>query len=153
MTNKVTTEQFSTFIIGNRLFGLDVTRVQEIVRPMGMTDIPLAPDFVRGLINLRGQVATAIGLRELFEIHVERPAEALNVVCKLDGFLISFQVDKIGDVLEVNTNDFEPTPNTIPEGTRRFLRGVYKVSGQLLSVIDIDRVIGFLNETAEDLAA
>ncbi|SMF29398.1 chemotaxis protein CheW [Pseudobacteriovorax antillogorgiicola] len=145
--NKVqNTEQFSTFYVCDRLYGLDVTRVQEIVRDMQTTGIPLAPAYVRGLINLRGQVATAIGLRELFSLPKDETSEVLNVVCKIEGFLISFQVDKIGDVMEVQSSDFEPTPNTIPESTRRFLAGVYKVSSQLLSIIDIDKVMFYLNE-------
>ena len=120
---------------------------------MQTTQIPLAPGYVRGLINLRGQVATAIGLRELFSLSEDRTIEVLNVVCKIEGFLISFQVDQIGDVMEVEARDFEPTPNTIPESTRRFLSGVYKVSNQLLSVIDIDKVMSFLNEQNAEKAA
>lgn len=147
------TEQFSTFYINDRLYGLDVTRVQEIVRAMDMTKIPLAPNYVSGLINLRGQVATAIGLQQLFQFSNESPKEILNVVCKIDGFLISFQVDRIGDVMEVDSSSFEPTPTTIPENTRRFLHGVYKVSGQLLSIIDIDKVNSYLNEANQDVAA
>lgn len=146
-------EQFSTFLVSDRLYGLDVTRVQEIVRDMTTTNIPLAPNYVRGLINLRGQVATAIGLRELFNLTDDAPKEVLNVVCKIEGFLISFQVDQIGDVMEVDSTNFEPTPNTIPESTRRFLSGVYKIDRQLLSIIDIDKVMVFLNENQNDKAA
>ena len=87
--------QFSTFYIADRLYGIDVTQVQEIVKPMAMTKIPLSPDYVRGLINLRGQVATAIGLRELFGISEAPPEFFMNVVCRLDGSLMSFHVDKI----------------------------------------------------------
>ncbi len=152
VTGNTKTEQFSTFYVSDRLYGLDVKRVQEIVRAMDMTRIPLAPNYVSGLINLRGQVATAIGLRQLFKLSNETTKDILNVVCKIDGFLISFQVDKIGDVMEVESSAFEPTPNTIPESTRRFLRGVYKVSGQLLSIIDIDKVISYLNEANQDIA-
>lgn len=147
------TEQFSTFYVSERLYGLDVTRVQEIVRDMPTTGIPLAPPYVRGLINLRGQVATAIGIRELFSLESTESEEVLNVVCKLDGFLISFQVDRIGDVMEAEAKYFEPTPTTIPEATRKFLSGVYKTDNQILSIIDIDKVMFFLNQQNAEQAA
>lgn len=139
------TLQFSTFIIANRLYGIDVTRVQEVVRPMPMTPIPLAHNYVRGLINLRGQVATAIGLRELFNIADHAPDTFMNVVCKFDGSLISLQVDEIGDVVEVQSSNYEATPQTVPDNVRKFMSGIYKTSGSLLSIIDIDRVYKFLN--------
>ena len=102
---------------------------------------------------MRGQVATAIGIRELFNLREGAPSEVLNVVCKIEGFLISFQVDQIGDVMEVEARHFEPTPNTIPENTRRFLSGVYKIDNQILSVIDIDKVMIYLNEQNINRAA
>jgi purine-binding chemotaxis protein CheW len=141
--NKV---QLSTFFIGQRWFAFDVTRVQEIVKPMDLTPVPLAPVHVRGLINLRGQVATAIGLRELFALQDKGVEEAFNMVCRMDGFLMAFQVDQIGDVIEVTMQDYEPVPSTIPESTRRFLSGVFKMQTQLLSVIDLDKVTEALNQ-------
>jgi len=137
--------QYSTFYVAGRLYGIDVTRVQEVVRPMPTTPIPLAPNYVVGLINLRGQVATAIGLRELFTITHNPPDQFMNVVCRIDGTLIALQADDIGDVLEVQAKDFEATPQTVPVDVRRFMSGIYKISGSLLSIIDIDRVGKFLS--------
>jgi purine-binding chemotaxis protein CheW len=137
--------QFSTFIVSNRLYGIAVNRVQEVVRSMVMTPIPLAPNYVRGLINLRGQVATAIGLRQLFGLNEAAPTEFVNVVCKVDGSLISLQVDEIGDVIEVSQSDYESTPQTVPQDIRRFMTGIYKNSGSLLSSLDVDRISKFLS--------
>ncbi|MCX6125235.1 MAG: chemotaxis protein CheW [Proteobacteria bacterium] len=123
---------------------MDVTRVQEIVRPMIMTTIPLAPVYVRGLINLRGQVATAIGLRELFELKYDAPAELMNVVCKHENALLSLQVDSIGDVVEVSEDLYESTPQTVAVRVKQFMAGIYKMPGQLLSIIDMDEVGKFL---------
>lgn len=139
------TRQFSTFFVSKRLYGIDVTRVQEVVRPMAMTPVPLAPSYVTGLINLRGQVTTAIGLRQLFGLSDPPPREFMNVVCKVDGALVSLQADEIGDVVEVMVADFEATPPTVPQEVRRFMAGIYKVSGSLLSILDIERVNRFLN--------
>ena len=136
--------QFSTFYVSGRLYGIDVTRVQEVVRSMPMTPIPLAPNFVAGLINLRGQVATGIGLRQLFALKDPPPDHFMNVVCKFDGTLISLQADEIGDVIEVLEKDFEPTPQTVAPEIRRFMSGIYKISGALLSILDIERVNKFL---------
>lgn len=151
MTTKVnsthSSEQFSTFFIANRMYGIPVRKVQEIVKPMDLTSVPLAPAYVRGLINLRGQVTTAIGLRELFDISDEAPEHLMNVVCRHTGSLVSFQVDEIGDVVQVSQDDFEATPQTIPDQIRQFMHGVYKLNGQLLSIIDVDLIIQHLNET------
>ena len=125
------------------MYGIDVMRVQEITKALPMARIPLAPHFVHGLINLRGQISTAIGLRELFEIKEATPPEQMNVVCKLNDVLASFLVDRIGDVMELQGKDYEPAPEAIPENIRKFIEGVYKTPSALLSVINIDRVAEF----------
>ncbi len=144
--------QLTTFYLGQRWFGIDVTQVQEIIKPMDLTPVPLAPSHVRGLINLRGQVATAIGLRELFAMQDRGTDQAFNMVCRIDGFLMAFQVDQIGDVIEVTMKDYESVPQTVPESTRRFLSGVFKLQNQLLSVIDIDKVTECLNHQSQKSA-
>lgn len=136
------TFQFSTFYIAGSLYGIDVASVQEVTRPISMTKVPLAPSFVDGLINLRGQIATAIGLRDLFKLaKSENPTELMNVVCRGDGLLLSLLVDQIGDVLEVDYELFELTPDTLPESVSRFMVGVYKMPGSLLSILDINKII------------
>lgn len=138
-------EQYSTFYVAGRLYGIEVTRVQEIVKPMQMTPIPLAPAWVRGLINLRGQVATAIGIRELYQLRDTPPDQFMNVVCKVGGSLISLQVDEIADVTHVHRSDYEPVPRTVAPEIHQFLDGVYKINNSLLSIISIDRVLDYLN--------
>ena len=137
--------QYSTFYVAKRLYGIDVTRVQEVVRPMATTKIPLAESFVHGLINLRGQVVTALSLHDLFSLKEPAPEQLMNVICKADGALISLLVDEIGDVLELDSNEFEQTPHTIPEGVRRFMTRVYKVGDNLLSILDVDKIFQALN--------
>ena len=135
-------KQFSTFFVAGRLYGLDVTSVQEITQPLPVTKVPLSPNFVSGLINLRGQIATAIELRELFSLTEESQSENLmNVVCRGDGVLLSLIVDKIGDVMEVDDKLFESTPETIHPTVSKFMSGVYKISGSLLSILDIGKIV------------
>ena len=133
--------QFSTFYIDGLLYGIDVMKVQEITKALPMTRVPLAPNYVRGLINLRGQISTAIQLSELFELNVPVPEDQMNVVCKISDILISFLVDKIGDVMELESKDFETTPDTVPENIRKYIVGIYKTQNNLLSVIDVDSII------------
>lgn len=138
--------QFSTFYISDRLYGIDVAQVQEITRALPMTAVPLSPAFVHGLINLRGQISTAIGLRELFDLKDKTPEEQMNVVCRADGILLSFLVDRIGDVMDVADFYFEESPNTVSRSVRRFMKGVYKLPKELLSIVDVKLIIDFLNK-------
>ena len=137
------TRQFSTFYINDRLYGIDVIQVQEVAKPLPITQIHLAPEYVIGLINLRGQIATAIGLREIFEIGSDKE-QKMSIVTRADGAFLSLLVDRIGDVIEVSDKVFEPTPENVAEPIRRFMGGVYKLQGEILSVIDIHKLTQFL---------
>jgi purine-binding chemotaxis protein CheW len=145
IASKNESKQYSTFFIGDRLFGIDVMQVQEVTNPLPVTHIPLAPTFVKGLINLRGQLATTIELRKLFDLKDSPPQNSMNVVCRHDGVLLSLLVDKIGDVVEVEEENFESSPDTISENVRKFMQGVYKNPGQLLSILEVPKITQFLN--------
>ena len=138
--------QFSTFIISGRLYGIEVSSVQEVTKSLPITQVPLAPSFIYGLINLRGQIATAVSLRDLFELTDAPPSEFMNVVCRQDGVLISLLVDQIGDVIELDHSSFEQTPETVTPKVAKFMEGVYKIPGSLLSVIEVKRVLSVLND-------
>lgn len=135
------TKQFATFYVGDRLCGIEVTQVQEIAKPLALTPVRRAPPYVAGLINLRGQIATAIDLREVFGIKPDGNAERMSVVCRFEGSLLSLLVDQIGDVMELANNSFEPIPETIQGSTRRFVRGVYKTPDALLSVLELNQLV------------
>lgn len=143
----MSSKQFSTFYVAGRLYGIDVMSVQEITKMMNVTNVPLSPSFVHGLVNLRGQISTAIGLRDLFQLADNKNADdSMNVVCKGDGMLLSLIVDQIGDVIEVEDELYEATPETVAPSVGRFMSGVYKISGNLLSVIEIKKIIEVLNK-------
>lgn len=133
-------DQLTTFYVGDEMYGIEVLKVQEVTGSTTVTPVPLSPKFVRGLVNLRGQIATAIGLNELFVGGAERVRDQMSVVCRIEGNLISLVVDSIGDVVEVNREAFEPTPDTVPSNVRRFIKGVYKMNGVILSVVDTDSI-------------
>lgn len=144
--NKSKPKQFSTFTIDGRLYGIDVMKVQEVTKPLQVTHMQTAPNFIKGLINLRGQIATAIGLRELFGLKDDSTNDKMTVVCKIEDVLLSLLVDNIGDVIEVNDKSFEPTPQTVSPGIRSFMQGVYKTDVGILSVICMDSILKELDK-------
>lgn len=137
-------KQLCTFYLDRHFFGISVDCVQEVIRYQEMTPLPLASEAFQGLINLRGQIVTAIDLRTLLSIE-QRPAEKLpmNVVVKTSDGAVSFLVDEIGDVLEADENDFESPPMTIDPKVRSLIRGTYKLDGELLLVLDTERALDF----------
>ena len=134
--------QYCTFFVAGHYFGLDVLKVQEVIRYQEMTRVPLAPPEVAGLINLRGQIVTAIDLRRRLELG-NRPAGELplNVVVHTDDGAVSLLVDEIGDVLKVPESLFEPPPETLRGTARELIRGAYKLTDRLLLVLDIERTV------------
>ncbi|MBX9704338.1 MAG: chemotaxis protein CheW [Silvanigrellaceae bacterium] len=134
-------EQYTTFLVAGNVYGIEVTKVQEIVNPIAMTIVPHAPPFVRGLINLRGQVATAIGLREMLGFESNNNALSMNLVAFVKGNLVSFLVDEILDVIEVSKDKYENTPSIIPQNISKFMSAVYKLEDGLLSILDIDKIL------------
>lgn len=133
-------KQFVTFNLGSLFLGVDVLEVQEVIRFQQMTRVPTAPSMVEGLINLRGQIITAIDLRRRLKLN-DRPDGQLpmNVVVRTDDGALSFLVDEIGDVLEVEDDRFERVPETVTGMIRELISGVYKVEGRLLLVLDTEK--------------
>jgi purine-binding chemotaxis protein CheW len=137
------TSQLATFWLDGDLFGVEVEHVQEVLRSQSITRVPLAPSAVAGLINLRGQVVTAIELRERLG-RKPRPEgqEAVVIVVRLHGEAVSLLVDSIADVVDVDLRDFEAPPDTMDGAARELIRGAYKLSGQLLLALDVNRAVG-----------
>lgn len=142
MSVETASQQFCTFFLDGLFFGVEVGKVQEVIRYQEMTPVPLAPSTIEGLINLRGQIVTAIDLRRRLELP-DRPEGRLpmNVVVQTDDGAVSFLVDDIGDVLELESASFEPPPETVQGVARELIRGTYKLEGRLLLVLDVDRSV------------
>jgi purine-binding chemotaxis protein CheW len=134
--------QYCTFFVAGHYFGLDVLKVQEVIRYQEMTRVPLAPPVVRGLINLRGQIVTALDLRRRLGL-ADRPADQppVNVVVQTDDGAVSLLVDEIGDVLEVSEQLFERPPETLKGKARELIRGAYKLPDHLLLILDPERTV------------
>src|SRR5260221_2028951 len=109
------TSQFCTFYLEKLLLGVELKGVQEVVRSLDMTKVPLAPAVVSGLINLRGQIVTAVDLRRRLELQPRPPGMlALNVVVRSEDGAVSLLVDEIADVVGVEGSSFERRPGTLP---------------------------------------
>lgn len=136
-------KQFCTFSLDGHCFGVNVLEVQEVFRYQEMTTVPLAPDTITGLINLRGQIITAIDLRRLMKLS-ERDEEEMpmNVVVRTGDGVVSLLVDEIGDVQEVPQKLYEPPPENLHGALRDLVRGVYKLEGRLLLILDTEKVVG-----------
>jgi purine-binding chemotaxis protein CheW len=135
------TRQLCTFLIDGMLFGVDVMHVQEVIRYQEMTVVPLASATVRGLINLRGQIVTAIEMRARLGLAARDPESLpMNVVTTTADGVVSLLVDEIGDVLEVEERTFETAPETIGAAFRELVPGVFKLEGRLLLLLDAERV-------------
>jgi purine-binding chemotaxis protein CheW len=136
--------QFCTFYVDGLCFGIGVREVQEVIRYQEMTRVPLAASVVRGLINLRGQIVTAIDLRRRLELGDRVGASEslpMNLVVRTDDGVVSLLVDEIGEVVEVEEDTFEGPPPTLDGVARELVRGVYKREGSLLLVLDTSRAV------------
>ncbi len=134
--------QFCSFRLAHLTFGIEVDRVQEVLRSQALTPVPLAHDVVRGLINLRGQIVTAIDLRRRLNLPEREPGEEpMNIVVRTSGGELSLLVDAIGDVVDVDEGTFEGPPETLDGVARELITGTYKLDDRLLLVLDTDRAV------------
>ena len=142
------TQQFCTFYLDKLMFGVDLEKVQEVIRYLEITEIPLAPRVVSGLMNLRGQIVTGIDLRRRLDIADRAEGiSPMNVVIRSADGAVSLQVDEIGDVVEVTEDSFERPPETLHGKVREVILGVHKLEKQLLHVLDTEKACGTVDQT------
>jgi purine-binding chemotaxis protein CheW len=151
--------QYSTFRLGDRLFGLDLMMIREINRILDITPVPHARQHIRGLINLRGQIVTILDLGVRLGLERQEIIETShNIILKTTGELASvrheganayttsndlvgFLVDAIGDVVEADESTIEPPSANVSEAEGGFLSGVIKTDAGLLVLLDIHEVL------------
>lgn len=131
-----------TFTLDDRMYGVGVGAVQEVLRGLPRTRIPLAPQTLAGLINLRGQVLSAVDLREQLQLPPRSTEhEPMLVVIRVAGEPVAFLVDTIGSVVDVEDDQFESPPDTLTGPSRELILGAYKLEDQLLLALDVDRAV------------
>jgi len=137
-----TNGQLSTFFVADLFFGVDVLRVQEVLRFQQMTRVPRAPEVIEGLINLRGQIVTAIDLRRRLGLPPRTGGQMpTNMVIRTDDGAVSLLVDEIGDVLDIDAATYERPPENLDPAAREIIHGVYKLKDRLLLVLDTERTV------------
>jgi purine-binding chemotaxis protein CheW len=137
-----TSGQFSTFFVADLFFGVDVLHVQEVLRSQQMTSVPQAPGVIEGLINLRGQIVTAIDMRRRLGLPQRAGDQApMNIVVRTIDGAVSLLVDEIGDVLDMDAATYERPPQNLDPAAKELIRGVYKLKDRLLLVLDEERTV------------
>jgi purine-binding chemotaxis protein CheW len=143
--------EYVTVMIGNQLFGLPISRVQDVFMPDRLTRVPLASPEIAGVLNLRGRIVTAIDMRRRLGLPPRsdgRPPMAVGI--ELKGESYGLLIDTVGEVLKLADGTREPNPVNLDQHLARVSAGVHRLEGQLLVVLDVDRV---LEMGSESLAA
>jgi purine-binding chemotaxis protein CheW len=131
------TEHMCTFDVGKLFIGIEVSRIQEILRAQPITPVPLAASVIRGLMSLRGQIVPVLDLRQRLGVAAADPdVEQFNVLIRTGDGPVSLLVDRVGDVLEIDVHSFEPAPDTLNSAYRTLIRGAYKLEKKLLLALD-----------------
>ncbi|MEJ2580892.1 MAG: chemotaxis protein CheW [Acidobacteriota bacterium] len=133
--------QFCTFHVGDLFLGIEVNNVQEVLRGCEITPVPAAPPEIRGLINLRGQIVPAIDLRSRFGIDEGADGPFTVLVLATGTEPLSFVVDRAGDVVDVDEENFEQPPDTLTGEPRRLIQGAHKLEDSLLLVLDLEHAV------------
>lgn len=138
--------QLVSFHVGGEEFGLNILRVQEIIRIQALTRVPNSPDFVDGVINLRGKVIPVIALRKRFGLEeLAHDKQTRIVVVEVKGTVLGFIVDSVSEVLRVPKDTVEPPPR-LGKVEREYVSGVGKLDNRLLILLDVDRLMGDAGE-------
>lgn len=134
--------QLVTFHIGDEEFGVEILKVQEIIRMMGITRVPKAPAFVEGVINLRGKVIPIIDLRKRFGMATQdHDKHTRIIVIEISNVIVGFVVDSVSEVLRIPSSTVEPPPAIISGIESEYISGVGKLSDRLLILLDLDRLL------------
>lgn len=135
-------EHLCTFDVDSLFIGIQINRIQEILRPQPVTPVPLTSSVILGLMSLRGQIVPVINLAERLGVQLkDGGAEAFNVLIRTSDGPVSLLVDSVGDVVEVPPEAFEPAPDTLRPSLRSLIRGAYKLEKKLLLALDAEAAI------------
>jgi purine-binding chemotaxis protein CheW len=136
------TKQYATFHVAGIFLGIEVAKVQEVMRHQEMTDIPLAPAAIKGLINLRGQIVIAVDTRRSLGLPpLDTGEPPRNIIIRSADGGVSLLVDEIDDVMDVSLAAFAPVPENMPAERKELIEGVYNLADRLLLVLDTERLL------------
>lgn len=134
--------ELATFFIGNALCGMDILKVQEINKLSQMTRVPKAPEYVLGILNLRGQIVTIIDLGKKLGLgETDTSQDSRNIIVNSPGGYVGFLVNSIGDVVTADMERVERAPANMSGIQGDFFTGVYKTQNNLIGILDVDKVL------------
>lgn len=134
--------QLVTFSIGDEEFGVEILKVQEIIRMLEITKVPKAPPFVEGVINLRGKVIPIIDLRKRFGMESRNHDKNTRIiVIEINAMIVGFVVDSVSEVLRLPANTVEPPPPVVAGLDSDYISGVGKLEDRLLIMLDLNRLL------------
>lgn len=138
--------QLVTFRIGEEEFGVDILAVQEIIRMMQITMVPRAPEFIEGVINLRGKVIPVINMRTRFnKPALSQDANTRIVVMELENKIVGFLVDGVSEVLRIPESTVEDPPPVVAGIGSEYIRGIGKLDNRLLILLDLEHLLGSID--------
>jgi purine-binding chemotaxis protein CheW len=141
--------QFVSFVVAGEEFGVNILTVQEIIRPVDITRVPHAPDFVEGVINLRGRILPVIDLRTRFGFPGRDHGEDSRIiVVEIGPQTVGFMTDAVQEVLRVDVTSIEPAPELAVGIDAGYLRGVAKLDERLLILLDLENLLSTEEEKA-----
>jgi len=134
--------ELATFYVGNALCGMDILKVQEINKLMEMTKVPQSPDYMLGILNLRGQIVTIIDLGQKLGLGAaELSGESRNIIINAPGEHVGLLVSRISDVVMADPDKIEPAPANMSGIQGSFFIGVYKTENKLIGILDVREVL------------
>jgi purine-binding chemotaxis protein CheW len=135
--------QLVSFKLSNEEFGVDILKVQEINRMLTITEVPNSPDFVDGVVNLRGRIIPVIDLRSKLNMpRKEHDNKTRIVVVEIDGTTVGFVVDEVSEVLRIPKNITEPPPSMVIKGIDSdYITAVAKLEDRLLILLDLNKIL------------
>jgi len=136
-------QQLVSFKIGSEEFGINIMKVQEIIRMQEITKVPQMPGFIEGILNLRGNVIPIVDLRKKFDLpEVEKTGDSRIIVVSMLGRIIGIIVDSVSEVLRMNEEQIQPPPSIISSIGQQYIKGVGKLGqNRLLIMLEIDKIL------------
>jgi purine-binding chemotaxis protein CheW len=142
MESNQKTVELATFYMGDALCGMDILKVQEINKLLEMTHVPQAPAYVKGIVNLRGQIVTVIDLgKKLGLSKTDLGLETRNIIVSSKNEYVGLLVDRIGDVERTDWDKIEPPPANIGGVQGRYFEGVFKKENSLIGILNVEEVL------------
>ena len=134
--------QWVTFRLGEETYGVNVMQVQEVLRITEIAPVPGSPDYVVGIINLRGNVVTVIDTRKRFGLYPKDSDDSSRIVIiEADDQVIGILVDSVAEVVELRASEIESAPHVGNEESSRYIQGVTSRNGELLILVDLNRFL------------